>query len=163
MDGKSVTAGTSIKEAVRARWETQDARHQKRRAKTASKISTGEDTRPSGFNPSIKSLDPGKELVWAFKIPSEEVQIDIVNRDPPQIEATIPDVGTGAMLRVVIDTVRHQILHPDCDLFGRYAPKKKICRHIMKLFLLLRRDDVEFASATVETIAREAQQWTFQS
>ncbi|MHA1734161.1 MAG: hypothetical protein ACTSU5_19660 [Promethearchaeota archaeon] len=171
IDGSLVKASAGLEERVRALWR-RDAGTTKIPSKTPSTrpptaitvASPAGARRPSGgsFNEFIKALDPGKERVWAFKIPSEAVSVEVTREDPILLEATLAEEGVEGPLRITVDAGKRELTHAGCKNFTeKLAGEKKFCRHIMKLFLLLRKEKPEFASALLGEVGGNIQAWKF--
>ena len=97
----------------------------------------------------ILGLSDVARLKRAKEIPNDELSISEFS--PDKVEAKVKNY------KIVID-VNEQFIRHDCDDWSRQASRKKICKHLGKLFLSLPQD---FAKEILEEIRGNKEEWKF--
>lgn len=157
-DGDAVALVDSLQQAVRETW---DAQRQTPITVPPQAQATAQGPLPTGFNKVIKFLDPGKQLPKAFRIHTDRVKYKVLSRAPPKVVAEIAGKDKTAPAQVLIDVGKRVLKHECQDFTTEFRPKKKLCFHVMKLLILLKKDHPEVAVNFATDIAEHLDAWEF--
>ncbi|MHA1490130.1 MAG: hypothetical protein ACTSRI_10815 [Promethearchaeota archaeon] len=116
----------------------------------------------SNFTTLLKAfLDKGT-LNRAATIPSTAFNINIIDLKKGLIKTSV--AGTKKELYYIkIDTKRKILCHDCHDFQTRRAENKKFCKHLIKLFLILKDKNIKSATIILKKIAENIDEWEFLS
>ncbi|TFG16681.1 MAG: hypothetical protein EU531_05750 [Promethearchaeota archaeon] len=114
------------------------------------------------FNQLLKRITDSAALNRAVSVSDDAVEILNVDKNEGFLDAKIK--GTKEDSYIVNINVKEKTLIHNChDFETRRAKSKKFCKHLIKLFLTLKRDDEELALYFLENIINQINDWVFSS
>jgi hypothetical protein len=114
----------------------------------------------SGFNVLLKAfLDKGT-INRAATVSNAALSINEVNPTNGTIKANIAGKKEDSYL-IVVDVNKKLLIHNCHDFQERRAQNKKFCKHIVKLFLILKEQDEKTAVFFLNQIAENVNEWAF--
>ena len=131
----------------------------KERTRTVKKIQINSGDK---FNQLLKKIIDSAALNRAVAVSDDA--IDIIKVDKPKgiLEAIIK--GTKEESYIVNINLKKRILLHNChDFETRRAKAKHFCKHLIKLFLILRKENPELAIYFLENIIKQINDWEFSS
>jgi len=114
------------------------------------------------FNQLLKRITDSAALNRAVSLSDDAVEILKVDKNEGFLDAKIK--GTKEDSYVVNINVKKKTLIHNChDFETRRAKSKKFCKHLIKLFLTLKRENEELAVYFLENIIKQIKDWDFSS
>jgi hypothetical protein len=116
----------------------------------------------NNFNHLIKKIADNRALNRAVTISDDALDITIINKKKGVLEAEIK--GTSEKSYIVNINIKEQRLLHNChDFETRRAKAKMFCKHLIKLFLYLKKENEELAIYFLENIINQINDWDFSS
>jgi hypothetical protein len=133
--------------------------NRKKREKVVKRIQINNENK---FNHLIKKISDNGALNRAVTISDDALDITIINKKKGILEAEIK--GTSEKNYIVNININEQILLHNChDFETRRAKAKMFCKHLIKLFLYLKKENEELAIYFLENIISQINDWDFSS
>lgn len=131
----------------------------KKRYKAVKKI---QNNYKSTFNQLLKKITDSAALNRAVTLSDEAVNIFNVDKKEGLLEAKIK--GSKEESYIININVKEKTLIHNChDFETRRAKAKMFCKHLIKLFLTLKKDNENLALYFLENIIKQVNDWDFSS
>jgi len=133
--------------------------NRKKRNKTLKIIQNNNENQ---FNQLLKKIIDSAALNRAVTVSDDAVEILNVDKEKGLLEAKIK--GTKEERYIIIINIKKKALIHNChDFETRRAKNKKFCKHLIKLFLTLKRENEELALYFLKPIINQINDWDFSS
>ncbi|TFG03855.1 MAG: hypothetical protein EU542_00605 [Promethearchaeota archaeon] len=131
----------------------------RKRNKTVRRV---ENNNESKFNVLLKKVIDSAALNRAVTVSDDAVEIQNINKKEGFLEAKIKGSKEESYF-VIINIKEKTLLHNCHDFETRRAKTKKFCKHLIKLFLTLKKKNEEIALYFLENIIKQINNWEFSS
>jgi len=131
----------------------------RKRNKTVRRV---ENNNESKFNVLLKKVIDSAALNRAVTVSDNAVEIQKINKIEGFLEAKIKGSKEESYF-VIINIKEKTLLHNCHDFETRRAKTKKFCKHLIKLFLTLKKKNEEIALYFLENIIKQINNWEFSS
>jgi hypothetical protein len=131
----------------------------RKRNKTVRRV---ENNNESKFNVLLKKVIDSAALNRAVTVSDNAVEIQKINKKEGFLEAKIKGSKEESYF-VIINIKEKTLLHNCHDFETRRAKTKKFCKHLIKLFLTLKKKNEEIALYFLENIIKQINNWEFSS
>jgi len=112
------------------------------------------------FNIILKGFSDKSTINRAVSISESAFSFQILDLDKGLIDATVKGSKEEAYI-LKIDLNNKSLKHNCHDFQTRKSVEKKFCKHLVRLFLLLKERDVNLSSSFLKTISNEIDKWEF--
>jgi uncharacterized Zn finger protein len=110
----------------------------------------------------LKKVIDSAALNRAVTVSDNAVEIQKINKKEGFLEAKIKGSKEESYF-VIINIKEKTLLHNCHDFETRRAKTKKFCKHLIKLFLTLKKKNEEIALYFLENIIKQINNWEFSS
>lgn len=137
-------------------------RQQKLKEKRAAELKQLNASKPSDFSTLLKAfLDKGT-LNRAVMVSEDSFNMNTLNLEGGVVKTEVS--GSREEPYIIELNTDKQLLKHDChDFRERRAPNKKFCKHLAKLFLILKEKNEELTIELLDRIGNTINEWEFAS
>ncbi len=159
-DDSSISLAAELESKVIAWNEKRKNEIKKNLHKKGTIIEKTQNAIKSTFGPLLKAFSDQGVLNRAVSIPDDAVEILEDNFEKGIIKAQI--TGTKENPYKIEININNLNLSHDChDFISKKSKDKKFCKHLTKLFLLLKEKNEDATKHLLEVVARDINEWEF--
>jgi hypothetical protein len=131
----------------------------KKRAKIVRNLQNDDENK---FNHILKKIVDDSALNRAVSVPDDAINLEKIDKKNGVLEAKIKGSEEN-VYNVKINLKEKTIFHNCHDFKTRRAKQKMFCKHLVKLFLKLKRENEDLAIYFLENIINKIKAWDFSS